>query len=43
MSCSSAIRHGLWKGGIVPEPDALWLFLAGFAASAIAYAWYKLR
>ncbi|MDM7967706.1 hypothetical protein [Blastomonas fulva] len=33
----------LWKGGIVPEPDALWLFLAGFAASAIAYAWYKLR
>ncbi len=33
----------LWKGGIVAEPDALWLFLIGMAASVIAYAYYKLR
>ncbi|GGB61531.1 hypothetical protein GCM10010833_15660 [Blastomonas aquatica] len=33
----------LWKGGIVSEPDALWLFMIGMAASVIAYAWYKLR
>lgn len=33
----------LWKGGIVPEPDALWLFLAGFGTSMIAYAYYRLR
>lgn len=33
----------LWKGGIVSEPDALWLFLFGMGASIAAYAWYKLR
>lgn len=33
----------LWKGGIVPEPDALWLFLIGIGSSVLAYAWYKLR
>lgn len=33
----------LWKGGIVPEPDALWLFVSGIAASALTYAWYKFR
>jgi hypothetical protein len=33
----------LWKGGLVPEPDALWLFAAGIFSSALAYAWYKYR
>ena len=33
----------LWKGGLVPEPDALWLFLAGILSSALAFAWYKFR
>ncbi|MDM7958012.1 hypothetical protein [Blastomonas sp.] len=33
----------LWKGGIVSEPDAMWLFLAGFGISIVAYGWYKLR
>jgi drug/metabolite transporter (DMT)-like permease len=33
----------LWKGGIVPEPDALWMFLAGFGTSILTYAFYKLR
>lgn len=33
----------LWKGGIVREPDALWLFAAGIFSSALAYAWYKYR
>lgn len=33
----------LWKGGLVPEPDALWLFMAGIVSSAIAFAWYKFR
>jgi len=33
----------LWKGGLVPEPDALWLFLAGIISSALAFAWYKFR
>ena len=33
----------LWKGGLVPEPDALWLFVAGIIGSAIAFAWYKFR
>jgi uncharacterized membrane protein YciS (DUF1049 family) len=33
----------LWKGGIVPEPDAFWLFVAGFVSSTLAYAWYKFR
>lgn len=33
----------LWKGGIVSEPDAFWLFVAGFVSSALAYAWYKFR
>lgn len=33
----------LWKGGIVPEPDALWLFVACIVASAVGYGWYKFR
>ncbi len=33
----------LWKGGITPEPDALWLFMAGIISSMIAFAWYKFR
>lgn len=33
----------LWKGGLVAEPDALWLFLAGIVSSALAFAWYKFR
>lgn len=33
----------LWKGGLVPEPDALWLFMAGIIGSALAFAWYKFR
>jgi hypothetical protein len=33
----------LWKGALVPEPDALWLFCAGFAACCVTYAWQKLR
>ncbi len=33
----------LWKGGLVPQPDALWLFMAGIISSALAFAWYKFR
>lgn len=33
----------LWKGGLVGEPEALWLFCAGIAASFLTYAWQKLR
>ncbi|WP_017671986.1 hypothetical protein [Blastomonas sp. AAP53] len=33
----------LWKGGLVGEPDALWLFCAGITASCLTYAWQKLR
>lgn len=33
----------LWKGGIVTEPDAFWIFVSGMAASVLAYAWYKFR
>ncbi|MFN3818033.1 hypothetical protein [Blastomonas sp.] len=33
----------LWKGGLVPEPDALVLFGAAYAANLIAYFWYKFR
>lgn len=33
----------LWKGGLVPEPDALWLFMAGIISSVLAFAWYKFR
>lgn len=33
----------LWKGGIVTEPDAFWLFAAGVAASVLTYAWHKFR
>jgi Na+/melibiose symporter-like transporter len=33
----------LWKGGLVPEPDAMWLFCAGIVASILTYGWYKLR
>lgn len=33
----------LWKGGLVPEPDALWLFMASIIGSVIAFAWYKFR
>lgn len=33
----------LWKGGLVPTPDALWLFVAGFVSSMIVYAWQKFR
>ena len=33
----------LWLGGIVPEPDALWLFLAGIISNVLAYVWYKYR
>lgn len=33
----------LWKGGLVGQPDALWLFGAGLGASCLTYAWQKLR
>lgn len=33
----------LWKGGLVPEPSAHWLFVAGMISSVLAYAWYKYR
>lgn len=33
----------LWKGGLVPEPDAVWLFCAGFLASLLTYGWQKFR
>lgn len=33
----------LWKGGLVPQPDALGLFVAGIIASAVTYVWAKLR
>jgi hypothetical protein len=33
----------LWKGGLATEPDAMWLFLASFVSSGLAYVWYKFR
>ncbi len=33
----------LWKGGLVPEPDAFVLFAAAYAANIVTYFWYKLR
>lgn len=33
----------LWKGGLVPQPDALWLFAASFTASTGYYLYRKLR
>lgn len=33
----------LWKGGLVPEPSAHWLFVAGMVSSMLAYIWYKYR
>ena len=33
----------LWKGGLVPAPDALWLFAASFTACTGYYLYRKLR
>uniref|UniRef100_UPI0035931973 hypothetical protein n=1 Tax=Blastomonas sp. TaxID=1909299 RepID=UPI0035931973 len=33
----------LWKGGLVPEPDALWLFCAAALGCSLTYGWQKLR
>lgn len=33
----------LWKGGLLPAPDAMILFLAVLATTMIAYFWRKLR
>lgn len=33
----------LWKGGMVPEPDAFVLFAAAYAANIVTYFWYKFR
>lgn len=33
----------LWKGGLVPAPDALAIFAATYIAHVIAYFWYKFR
>ncbi|WP_404370886.1 hypothetical protein AB5I39_02830 [Sphingomonas sp. MMS24-J45] len=33
----------LWKGGLLPAPDAMILYLAVFATTMIAYLWRKLR
>ncbi|MDY7523028.1 hypothetical protein [Sphingomonas sp. 10B4] len=33
----------LWKGGLVPAPDAMTLYLAVLVSTGLAYAWRKLR
>ncbi len=33
----------LWKGGLVPEPNALVLYLAVWLTTVLAYTWRKLR
>lgn len=33
----------LWKGGLVPPPSALVLYLAVIATTSLAYLWRKLR
>lgn len=33
----------LWKGGLVPAPDAFALFAAAYAANIATYFWYKFR
>ena len=33
----------LWKGGIVPEPNAMILYLIVWVSTVLAYAWRKLR
>lgn len=33
----------LWKGGLVPAPDAMTLYLVVLLSTGLAYAWRKLR
>lgn len=33
----------LWKGGLVPTPDAFWIFCAAIGASMVSYGWQKFR
>ena len=33
----------LWKGGLVPAPDAMTLYLAVLLSTGLAYIWRKLR
>lgn len=33
----------LWKGGLVPAPDAMMLYLGVFATMMVAYFWRKVR
>jgi hypothetical protein len=43
LSIGGGVWWFLWRGGLLPEVDAFWLYLATLTAAGLVWAWRKYR